>query len=67
MSELIAYASGVFIALVCAFSTVTETQWTEANNLCSPNGGLTRYVSDTLGSPRITCKNGAKFTLGENK
>jgi len=67
MSELIAFGLGLFLALISAFSTVTETQWTEANNLCNPNGGLTRYVSNTLDSPRIICKNGAKFTLGAEK
>lgn len=67
MNELIAFGLGVFVALTWAFSTVTDDQWIEANNLCSSNGGLARYVSDTLGNPRILCKNGAKFTLGGEK
>lgn len=67
MPEFLMLGLGLFLGVIWSFSHVTENQWSQANNLCDSNGGLTRYVSNTVGEPQITCKNGAKFTLKEIK
>ena len=68
MSEIISWIGGILLGVACAFSYVTETQWNKAQELCKPNGGLSSYVSNPIGPPDITCKNGAEFTIkGENK
>ena len=63
MSEIISWIGGILLGVACAFSYVTETQWNKAQELCKPNNGLSSYVSNLIGPPDITCKNGAEFTL----
>lgn len=64
MSEFIfAMFFGIVLGFVGAFSYVSEDQWNKAQELCKPNGGLGSYVSNPIGPPDITCKNGAEFTL----
>jgi hypothetical protein len=66
MSEVIFWVMGIWIGIGWAFSTVTEDQFTKAQELCKTNGGMLEYRSPSVGYPSITCKNGAKFTVKES-
>lgn len=63
MSEVICYFIGVFAGVVWAFSTVTSEELTEVQNVCSNNGGASKVVFYSLGNPKVTCVDGAVFTI----
>jgi hypothetical protein len=63
MSEVIFWLLGLWLGVVWAFSTVTEDQFAKAQEMCKTNGGMIKYVSNSVGYPDVTCKNGAKFTI----
>ena len=63
MSEVIFWVVGLWLGVSLAFSTVTEDQFAKAQEMCKANGGMSKYVSKSVGYPDVTCKNGAKFTI----
>lgn len=65
MAEFFLFFVGILIGVSLAFSNVTEDQWTQGQDLCSPNGGLSEFTANPSGRPDIKCVNGAKFTLKE--
>lgn len=67
MSELIFLCLGVFLGVCGAFSRVEESQFNQALEFCKGNGGLELYLAKPVGNAEITCVNGARFTLQEEK
>lgn len=63
MEIFISWTIGVLLGVMWAFSYVTEDQFAKAQEMCKPNGGMSKYVSNSVGYPSIACKNGAKFTI----
>lgn len=67
MSELIFFAIGLAIGIVNVYSSVTEDQFHQAQEMCKANEGLSVYYSSLVDNPRVNCNNGAKFTLEGGK
>jgi hypothetical protein len=63
MSELIFLLLGIAIGVISAFSCVTENQWNQGQEMCKLNGGLQKFVAKPFENPKVTCVNGAYFTL----
>ena len=65
MSEILTMFSGFALALLMISKDITEEQFAESTALCKTNGGLEQYTVSAIGLPVVTCKNGAKFTVGK--
>lgn len=65
MSEIFRMFIGFAVALLMISKDITEEQFAEATGLCKTNGGLEHYTVGAIGLPAVTCKNGAKFTIGK--
>ena len=65
MSEILTMFIGFALALLMISKDITEEQFAEAITLCKTNGGLEQYTVGAIGLPTVTCKNGAKFTVGK--
>jgi len=65
MSEILTMFIGFALALLMISKDITEEQFAEAAALCKTNGGLEQYTVGAIGLPVVTCKNGAKFTVGK--
>ena len=65
MSEILTMFIGFALALIMISKDITEEQFAEASALCKTNGGLEEYTVGAIGLPIVTCKNGAKFTVGK--
>jgi len=67
MSELIFFGLGIFLGVISAFSLVEESDWKQGQDKCSVNGGLKSFRVSPADNPKVTCVNGAYFTLKEEK
>ena len=65
MSEILTMFIGFALALLMISKDITEKQFAEATALCKTNGGMEQYTVGAIGLPTVTCKNGAKFTVGK--
>ena len=65
MSEILMMFIGFASALLMISKDITEEQFAEVTALCKTNGGLEQYTVGAIGLPIVTCKNGAKFTVGK--
>ena len=65
MSEILTMFIGFALALLMISKDITEEQFAEATALCKTNGGLEEYTVVAVGLPTVTCRNGARFTVGK--
>lgn len=65
MDIFMAIVFGAFMGVITVNISVTENEWTKAQELCKNNGGLSAFSAEVVGAPRVTCTNGAKFTINE--
>ena len=65
MKEILMMFIGFASALLMISKDITEEQFAEVTALCKTNGGLEQYTVGAIGLPTVTCKNGAKFTVGK--
>lgn len=58
---------GIFIGVNSSSICITTEEWSKAEEFCSKNEGVEKFVALTLDPNHVLCKNGAKFVLREEK
>lgn len=58
---------GLFIGVNSSSIRITPEEWTKAEEFCSKNDGVEKFVARTLDPNHVLCKNSAKFVLKEEK
>lgn len=71
MGELFAwfgvFALGIFIGINSSSVRVSPNDWHKAEELCSKNENIDRFVAKPLDDNAVVCKNTAKFILKDEK
>lgn len=67
MSEFIAWVFGIFLGVISAYTYVTESQWSQGQEVCRMNGGLSSFRASPFEDRKVDCVNGANFTLKEKE
>lgn len=57
----------LFIGVNSSSIRVTPEEWNKAEEFCSKNDGIDRFVARTHDPNHVLCKNSAKFVLKEEK
>jgi hypothetical protein len=55
----------IFIGVNSSSIRITTEEWNKAEEFCSKNEGVDRFVARTLDPNHVLCKNSAKFVLKE--
>lgn len=71
MGELFAYLAifvfGIFLGVNSSFVRVTQEDWHKAEELCSKNDSIDKFIARTLDDNSVECKNTARFKLKDEK
>ena len=71
MGELFGFLAifvfGMFLGANSSFVKVTPDDWHEAEELCSNNESIDRFVAKPLADNAVVCKNTARFILKDEK
>jgi hypothetical protein len=64
---VVAFVFGIFLGVNSSSVRITTEEWKKAEEFCSKNDGIDKFVARTLDPNHILCKNSAKFILKEEK
>lgn len=64
---LVVILFSLFIGVNSSSIRVTPDEWRKAEEFCSKNEGIDKFVARTLDPNHVLCKNTAKFVLKEEK
>lgn len=61
------FVFAVFLGVNASSVRVSPEEWTKAEQLCSKNDGVDKFIARTLDDNSVFCKNSARFTLKDEK
>lgn len=71
MGELFGFLTifvfGIFLGVNSSFVKVTSEDWRKAEELCSTNEGIDKFIAKPLDDNSVECKNTARFKLKDEK